>query len=48
MGVAEWEVDIHLDPLPAFGGDLFCLGLQLLGDQAVEQANIFQPAPSSC
>ena len=44
MGVAEREIDIHLDPLPAFGGDLLRLGLQLLGDQAVEQADILQPA----
>ena len=43
MGVAEREVDTHLDPLPAFGGDLFRLGLQLLGDQAVEQSDILQP-----
>ncbi len=41
--MAEWGVDIHLDPLPAFGGDLLRLGLQLLGDQAIEQADIFQP-----
>jgi hypothetical protein len=43
MGVPEWEVDVHLDPLPAFGGDLLGLGLQLFGDQTIEQADIFQP-----
>ncbi len=41
MGVAEWEVDIHLDPLPAFGGDLLRLGLQLLGDQACRAGRHF-------
>ena len=35
---------VDLDPLPAFGGDRLRLGLQLLGDQAVEQADILQPA----
>ena len=33
-----------LDPLPALGGDLLRLGLQLLGDQAVEQGDILEPA----
>ena len=44
MGVAVGDVDRHLNPLPAFGGDGLRLGFQLLGDQAVEQANILQPA----
>ena len=44
VGVAVGEVDGHLDPLPAFGGDGLRLGFQLLGDQAVEQADILQPA----
>ena len=43
LGVAEREIDIHRDPLPAFGGDLLRVGLQLLGDQAVEQADILKP-----
>ena len=42
--MAEREIDIHFDPFPAFGGDLLRFGLQLLGDQAVEQADILQPA----
>jgi hypothetical protein len=44
VGVAIWEIDIDLDPLPAFGGDLLGFGLQLRGRQAVEQRDIFQPA----
>jgi hypothetical protein len=38
------KTDIHLDPLPAFGGDLLRLGLELLGDQAVEPSDILEPA----
>ncbi len=44
MGVAEREVDVHFDPLPAFGGDLLRFGLQLVGNQAVEQSDILKPA----
>ena len=43
MGVAEWKIDIHLDPLPALAGDLLGLGLQLRGDQVVEQSDILKP-----
>ena len=35
---------IDLDPLPAFGSNLFRFDLQLLGSEAVEQSDILQPA----
>ena len=44
--MAVREVDGHLDPFPAFGGDLLGLGRQLLGGQAIEQGYILQPAAS--
>ena len=44
MRVAEREIDIHFDPFPPFGCDLLCFGLQLLGDQRIEQADILQPS----
>ena len=44
MGVAEREVDVDLDPFPAFGSKLFRFGLQLLGNEAVEQSGVLQPA----
>jgi hypothetical protein len=44
MSVTEREIDVHLDPLPALGGDLLRFSLQLFRDQAVEQADILQPA----
>jgi hypothetical protein len=44
MGVPVREFEGHLDPFPAFGGDRLGLGLQLLGDQAVEETDILQPA----
>lgn len=37
---APWD----RDPLPAFGRDRLGLGLQLLGDEAIEQRHILQPA----
>ena len=42
--IAIRQVDQGLDPLPAFGPDLVRLGVELLGDQAVEQGRIGQPA----
>src|SRR5262249_22126393 len=42
--VAVREIDSDLDPFPAFGGDLLRIGLQLRGDQAIEQSDILQPA----
>ena len=44
VGMAVGKVDGDLDPLPALGGDRLGLGLQLLGDQPVEQRDILQPA----
>ena len=44
MVMAVGKIDRRLHPLPAFGGDRLGLGLQLLGHQAVEQADRFQPA----
>jgi hypothetical protein len=44
VGVAEREIDIDLDPLPALGGDLLRFGFQLFCDHAVEEADILQPA----
>ena len=38
------EAHRHLDPFPAFAGDRFGGGLQLVGDQAIEQRRILQPA----
>ena len=44
MVMAVGKIDRRLHPLPAFGGDRLRLGFQLLGHQAVEQADRFQPA----
>ena len=44
MVMAVGKIDRRLDPFPAFGGNRLGLGLQLLGHQAVEQADRFQPA----
>ncbi len=38
------EVDCHRDPLPALGRDGLGLGLELLGDEPVEQRNVLKPA----
>src|SRR3546814_21140698 len=37
------EADRHLDPSPALGGDRLGLGLQLLGDEAIEKPDVLQP-----
>ena len=42
--VAIAEIDGHLDPLPAFGGDRLGLRCQLLGRQPVEQGDVLEPA----
>ena len=44
MVMAVGEIDRRLHPFPAFGGNRLGLGLQLLGHQAVEQADRLQPA----
>ncbi|CEG10268.1 hypothetical protein BN961_03706 [Afipia felis] len=44
MGGAIGEAHRHLDPFPAFAGDRFGGGFQLVGDQAIEQRRILQPA----
>ena len=42
--VAIWKVGRDGDPLPALGRDGLGFGLQLLGDQGLDQAHILQPA----
>src|SRR3546814_15462333 len=37
------EADRHLDPSPALGGDRLGLGLQLLGDEAIEKPDVLHP-----
>ena len=44
VGGAIGEAHRHLDPFPAFAGDRFGGGFQLVGDQAIEQRRILQPA----
>ena len=44
VGVAEWEIDRHGDPLPALGRDRLGLHLQLFGNETVEQRHVLQPA----
>jgi hypothetical protein len=44
MVMAVGKIDSCFHPFPAFGGDRLRLGLQLVGHQAVEEADRFQPA----
>ncbi len=44
VGVAVREIESDLDPLPAFGPDRFGFLIELLGDEHVDQADIFEPA----
>ena len=43
VGVTVGEIDGHRDPLPAFRGDRLGLGLQLFGDETIEQGDVLQP-----
>ncbi|TDX21409.1 ABC transporter family protein [Rhodovulum visakhapatnamense] len=45
LGVAIGEVGRDLDPLPAFAGDGLRFGLQLVGDELLQQRDILDPAP---
>jgi hypothetical protein len=40
--MAVGETDRYRNPLPAFGGDLFRLEFQLVGDKTVQQGNVLQ------
>lgn len=42
--MAIGEIHVYLDPFPAFASDLLRFGLQFVGNQAIEQRNVLQPA----